>query len=256
MVVPASAALAPAWSGAPLVQGRTGGGVSAPARAGRALAWLLVAALLASVVAPTRASWDRERLDRAAGALGPRAVAALADLHVLLQTAGEMAEADQLRAVNDYFNRRIAFREDRVVWQRDDHWTTPLEVLARGEGDCEDYALAKYFTLVALGMPTARLRLVYVRAVLPEGPGRPSTVQAHMVLAAYPAAGGDDPMILDNLRRDIRPASRRGDLTPVFSFNGEGLWQGTGDESAGDPTVRLSPWRDVAARGREEGWQP
>jgi hypothetical protein len=62
-------------------------------------------------------------------------------------------------------------------------------------------------------------------------------------------------MILDSLVGDVRPASRRPDLSPVFSFNGEGLWQGVGAQSAGDPTARLSRWRDVLARARTEGFQ-
>jgi len=46
-------------------------------------------------------------------------------------------------------------------------------------------------------------------------------------------------------RPEVLPASQRPDLTPVFSFNDEGLWQGTGDAPAGDPLVRLSRWREV-----------
>ena len=46
----------------------------------------------------------------------------------------------------------------------DDYWASPLETLDKGRGDCEDYAIAKYFSLLAAGVPVARLRLVYVRA--------------------------------------------------------------------------------------------
>lgn len=62
-------------------------------------------------------------------------------------------------------------------------------------------------------------------------------VQAHMVLA-YHAQPHAEPVILDNLISELRPASRRPDLTPVFSFNGDGLWQGVGDTTAGDPLAR------------------
>ena len=97
-------------------------------------------------------------------------------------------------------------------------------------------------------MPVHRLRLVYVRAQLNGG------VQAHMVLAYY-AAPEAEPLILDNLVSEIRPASRRPDLAPVFSFNGEGLWQGVGAQSAGDPVARLSRWREVIAKANSEGFQ-
>jgi hypothetical protein len=74
-----------------------------------------------------------------------------------------------------------------------------------------------------------------------------------MVLAHY-ATPQSEPLILDNLVTEIRPASRRPDLTPVFSFNSEGLWQGAGAQSMGDPVARLSRWRDVLARARAEGF--
>jgi hypothetical protein len=84
-------------------------------------------------------------------------------------------------------------------------------------------------------------------------PGQ-SVAQAHMVLAYHPQPGSE-PLVLDNLRTEVLPASQRPDLTPVFSFNGEGLWNGTGGESAGDPLVRLSRWREVWAKTREEGFR-
>jgi hypothetical protein len=74
-----------------------------------------------------------------------------------------------------------------------------------------------------------------------------------MVLAYYANAQAE-PLILDNLITDIRPASRRPDLTPVFSFNSEGLWQGNGSRRMGDAAERLSPWREVLRKARAEGF--
>ncbi len=144
----------------------------------------------------------------------------------------------------------MLFRDDQEVWNQVDYWASPLETLDKGMGDCEDFAIAKYFSLLAVGVPPARLRLVYVRLQI-GGAGGPS--QAHMVLAYY-ATPQAEPLILDNLVTEIRPASRRPDLTPVFSFNSEGLWQGTGAQSAGDPVARLSRWRDVLVKARVEGF--
>jgi hypothetical protein len=62
-----------------------------------------------------------------------------------------------------------------------------------------------------------------------------------------------EPLILDNLITDVRPASRRPDLAPVFSFNSEGLWQGVGSQTAGDPTARLSRWREMLVEGARRG---
>ena len=154
--------------------------------------------------------------------------------------------------MNTFFNRRIVFAEDIEAWGQADYWASPLEALALGRGDCEDYAIAKYFSLVAVGTPVARLRLVYVRAQVAGNPSG-SEGQAHMVLAYY-AQPNAEPLILDNLVTSVRPASRRPDLTPVFSFNSEGLWQGVGAQSAGDPQARLSRWRLVLTKARAEGF--
>ncbi len=190
---------------------------------------------------------DAQRMGLAAQRLGPRAVAALPALQALLQHSAALDDEAQLAAVNAFFNRRVVFAEDSEVWGQADRWASPLETLAQGRGDCEDYAIAKYFSLLALGMPAARLRLVYARAQV-GGESR-----AHMVLAYY-AQPEAEPLILDNLITEQRPASRRPDLRPVFSFNSEGLWQGAGTQSAGDPQARLSRWRDVLAKARAEGF--
>ena len=162
--------------------------------------------------------WDVDRLTAAARLQGPRAVAGLQAMQPLLTQAADRDEATRLQLVNDFFNRRIVFRDDTAVWGQVDHWASPMELLGKGEGDCEDFAIAKYFSLLSTGLPVAKLRLVYVRAQL-GGPG--GAVQAHMVLAYYPTPNAE-PLILDNLIGEVRPASRRPDLTPVFSFNGEG----------------------------------
>ncbi len=211
-----------------------------------ALRALLAVALLLAAAQP--GAWDAERMQAAATRLGPQAVAGAAALQTVLAAATGLPEEARLRAVNEFYNRRIAFHDDTEVWQQVDYWASPLETLDKGRGDCEDYAIGKYFGLVALGVPVAKLRLVYVRAQLDGG------VQAHMVLAYY-ATPDAEPLILDNLITEIRPASRRPDLAPVFSFNSEGLWQGVGARSAGDPVARLSRWREVLAKAEAEGFR-
>lgn len=220
-----------------------------------ALAWVRVAlaalslAVLGGVSYPH--AWDSERMLQAARRLGPSAAAGAQALQSLLSSLEQREEADQVQALNQFFNRRIVFEEDAAAWGTIDYWASPLESLEKGRGDCEDFAIAKYFGLMALGLPAARLRLVYVRARLGDGAEAPSV--AHMVLAYYPAPGRE-PLILDNLIGDIRAASRRPDLEPVFSFNSEGLWQGTGSQSAGNPAARLSKWREVLAKASAEGF--
>jgi predicted transglutaminase-like cysteine proteinase len=214
--------------------------------------WVLVWLVLVLLV-PGRHSlaWDAERMASAAKRFSPRALAAVQALQPVLTQAIGQDEAAQLQQINQFFNRRIVFRDDVEAWAQVDYWASPLESLDKGQGDCEDYAIAKYFSLLALGMPVAKLRLVYVRAQIGGAKG---VVQAHMVLAYY-AAPGAEPLILDNLITDVRPASRRPDLVPVFSFNSEGMWQGVGALAAGDPSARLSRWREVLMKARAEGFQ-
>lgn len=203
-------------------------------------------ALLLAAAQP--GAWDATRMQAAASQLGPQAMAGVAALQVVLAASVGRDEEGKLRAVNEFYNRRILFHDDTAVWQQVDYWASPVETLNKGQGDCEDYAIGKYFALVALGVPVSKLRLVYVRAQLNGG------VQAHMVLAYY-ATPEAEPLILDNLISEIRIASRRPDLSPVFSFNGEGLWQGVGGQSAGDPVARLSRWREVIGKASAEGFQ-
>jgi len=209
---------------------------------------MLASLAAACVLTSAPRAYDRARMRSAAERLGAHAVAALGPLQDMLQDAAGMDEEARLEPINTWFNRRVTFRTDDVVWGEADYWASPLELLQAGHGDCEDYVIAKYFSLVALGTPVARLRLVYVRAQVAG-----NDAQAHMVLAYYPQPGVE-PLILDNLVTSVRPASRRPDLTPVFSFNSEGLWQGVGAQSAGDPQARLSRWRLVLAKARAEGF--
>lgn len=167
----------------------------------------------------------------------------------LVETNRDLPELEKLELVNTFFNHNVDFEPDALVWGRTDYWATPLETLGRGQGDCEDFSIAKYVTLGLLGVPLERLRITYVRAET----GLPGSgiVQAHMVLAYYPAPGME-PLILDNLVGQLHPASRRPDLKPVFGFNSQGLWV-AGKKASADPTARLSRWRDLLRRMNEEG---
>ncbi|WP_166259293.1 transglutaminase-like cysteine peptidase [Marinobacter salicampi] len=146
----------------------------------------------------------------------------------------------QLQLVNSFFNR-VQFVDDIKHWGEEDYWATPVEMLATNGGDCEDFSISKYVTLKAMGVPDAQLRIMYVKAL--------ELNQAHMVLAWYPTPDAE-PLILDNLINEIRPASERPDLEPVYSFNGEGLWlnkqRGPG-KRIGTPE-RLSRWVDLNSR--------
>lgn len=192
-------------------------------------------------------AWDSPKLLAQAQKVNPAAVQRAQALVQLIGEAAAQDEESRLKSVNAFFNRQILYRDDREVWGVVDYWASPLETLGKGQGDCEDFAIGKYFSLLAAGVPSVKMRLVYVRAQIG------AIIQAHMVLAYYPEPDAE-PLILDNLLTDIRPASRRPDLIPVFSFNAEGLWQGVAGASAGDPSARLSRWREVLVKAKAEGW--
>jgi len=146
----------------------------------------------------------------------------------------------QLRLVNSFFNR-VNFVSDIQHWGEEDYWATPVELLTTNAGDCEDFSIAKYLTLKSMGVPDNQLRVVYVKAL--------ELNQAHMVLAWYPEPDAD-PLILDNLINDIKPASERTDLEPVYSFNGEGLWlnKSGGARTRLGESGKLSRWKELNKR--------
>ncbi len=184
---------------------------------------------------------------------GSSRMAVLKDWQKTLTTSKNLKEADKLVRINDFFNSRIAFEDDWSIWEQTDYWATPLETLGQGRGDCEDFAIAKYYSLKDLGVPLARLRLVYVKARL-TGPAGPQ-LQAHMVLAYYPAPNAE-PLVLDNLVPEILPASERRDLQPLFSFNGEAIWAGVAENAKkGSGTGQLSRWKELLLRARKEGFE-
>lgn len=224
--------------------------------AARAVAWLRAALvrLLATLalVALSVHAVDPDRILKSAQKYGPTAVANAKALQQAMAAVAGRDDAAKIKAVNDFYNQRLAYVEDIDNWGQVDYWASPLESLGKGAGDCEDYAIGKYFTLTSLGVPHAKLRMVYVRASIA---GAPNGFVAHMVLAYYPTPEAE-PLVLDNLQPGIRAAGERPDLSPVFSFNAEGLWQGVGSIRAnGDPLTRLSKWREALTRARQDGFQ-
>jgi len=172
----------------------------------------------------------------------------------MLQTVRSGSDAERLKRINDFFNRQIRFGEDSAIWNQPDYWATPLETLGLGSGDCEDFSIAKYYSLKEAGVSPEKLRLIYVRAKI--GSSDAVASQAHMVLAYY-AKPDAEPLVLDNMVSEIRPASRRPDLVPVFSFNSAGVFTGVSGNEATPAagTGRLSRWEDLLKRAKAEGFE-
>ncbi|EFU69330.1 conserved hypothetical protein [Aliarcobacter butzleri JV22] len=130
-------------------------------------------------------------------------------LNKLLEKIKNEDVQTKLEKVNDFFNN-VKYSSDQKIYGVSDYWATPIEFLARDEGDCEDFVIAKYFALEYLGVPTSKMFLSYVKVK--------KSNEAHMVLS-YFETPTSEPIVLDNLKKVILPASKRDDLTPLFSFN-------------------------------------
>ena len=206
---------------------------------------ILALALCASVTASKAGANEIDPIDRTIREASQRfdagATQRMQAWHDLLASTPGLPIEQQLERVNQFFNA-IPFVDDEKHWGRSDYWATPVELLVSGGGDCEDFAIAKYFTLRQLGIPAEQLRITYVRASRPR--------QAHMVLAYYERPD-DEPMILDNLQSQIQPASQRDDLRPVYGFNGESIWlvsqlRGRGELVGG--SHRIGRWQHLRTR--------
>lgn len=216
----------------------------------RTLRWLGCALLLASLMlGGLHADWDFSTISRKATALyGPLGAGQqrIDAWQNLLATQKQVSEMEKLKVVNLFFNKQVRYVEDIDLWHEVDYWETPIEALWKGAGDCEDYAIAKYFSLRHLGVSSDKLRITYVKALRQN--------RAHMVLTYY-ATPDAMPLVLDSLIDPIQPASQRTDLLPVYSFNAEGLYLpgAKGNKKVGD-TKRLSRWQDVLKKMQAEGF--
>ena len=216
----------------------------------RRLGWLPVAVYLACSLALAQIDLDRMQ-NLAKSRYGQQTVDRVAQWRAMIDAMQGLPEQQRLIQVNDFFNTRIRWVQDPEAWGKKDYWATPLETMGNGKGDCEDFAIAKYATLILAGVDVNKLRITYVKAQI--GGPESKIHAAHMVLAYYdsPAA---DPKILDNLIGDVRPASKRKDLTPVYGFNSKGLWVGgAASPATTNPGAKLSRWRDLLQRAAAEG---
>jgi predicted transglutaminase-like cysteine proteinase len=171
------------------------------------------------------------------------AVARVRAWQLVLEQQKNQSVDSQLYEINRFFNK-IDFVDDMQHWGKNDYWATPVEFLATNGGDCEDFTIAKYFSLIELGVASEKLRLMYVTATRPR--------QAHMVLAYYETPKSV-PLVLDNINRRILPATQRRDLIPIYSFNGDGLWRakskGQGRQLQAKNNNSL--WQDLTERMKQ-----
>jgi len=148
-------------------------------------------------------------------AYGKQVVRRLNSLLIMMDEMVAKPEEKIIVAVNRFFNQ-MEFSPDITTWQKKDYWASRLVFLGKGRGDCEDFAVAKFLTMIQLGVPRQKLFLTYVKVV-----GYPD--DAHLVVTYYQEPGAV-PFVLDNYDKRILRATQRKDLIPVYSFTANDLY--------------------------------
>ena len=175
---------------------------------------------------------------------GPQATKRVEIWDRIMQESQNKKVLHKLKNVNDFFNK-IKYKRDLAHWGKNDYCAAPFEFMGTGAGDCEDYAIAKYYSLIKLGIPEHKLRITYVKLLRK----RTKYEEAHMVLTYYHKKNST-PIVLDNVNKKLQLASKRKDLNPIYSFNANGLWQAKnkGKSSIKIGSNNLKAWQDLMTR--------
>ena len=104
------------------------------------------------------------------------------------------------------------YKVDPRVYRKKDYWATPAQFFNKS-GDCEDYAITKYISLVHLGFDKKDMRIVIVQDLNLKVP--------HAVLVVYLDGKA---LILDNQIKQVVSASRITHYKPIYSINETKWW--------------------------------
>ena len=152
----------------------------------------------------------------------------------------------------------LHYQSDQQSTGKEDRWDSPLEFLARGAGDCEDFAIAKYFLLLESGVAPELVKLAFVfysgdakalgsSAKLPK--------RTHVVVLLSEHVGDRQPLVLDALPQVV-PLSEREDLGLVFEFGADGTYTAAVPEQVASTRAienMLERWNGVLDRMRAAG---
>lgn len=133
------------------------------------------------------------------------------DWAAFLRSVAHLAPEEQVRRVNTFHNE-ARYILDIVNWQIEDYWASPFQFFDR-DGDCEDYAIAKFMSLRALGFPNGQLRIVVLRDL--------NLRVAHAVLVVE--LGGAK-YVLDNQIGEVVTAGLIHHYQPIYSVNETHWW--------------------------------
>ena len=174
---------------------------------------------------------ERASFESCAARVSACTTPALRNWHRIIAAAAKLSPDQQIRAINDAFNR-WPYKEDTEVYGLREYWAAPSEFMARS-GDCEDYSIAKYFALRQLGFGEDEMRVVILMDRI-RGVG-------HAVLAIYRP---DKVLVLDSLSNMILPHDRYKHYVPQYSMNETTRWAHVG----GFDQQPKTPYKGLFAR--------
>jgi predicted transglutaminase-like cysteine proteinase len=176
--------------------------------------FFLMVALATILFSSPEFSIAKKFLDKIEKEYGSFAMQRATALVQMMNEAKDLDDMGKMEKVNDFFNQ-TPYASDKDTWGVSDYWATRYEFIGKDRADCEDYVIAKYFTLKDLGVPTSKLFMTYAKSIRYKS--------AHLVLTYY-ATPHSIPLVLDNYNYKILSASRRDDLVPIYSFSGDELF--------------------------------
>jgi predicted transglutaminase-like cysteine proteinase len=132
-----------------------------------------------------------------------------------MQKLQKLPNDEQLKKINLYLNALLP-QFDAITHKQEEHWATPKEFLEVGYGDCEEYALIKFYSLLRLGFDADKLYLLIAKEKFRGG--------RHMVVAYFDTPKRA-PLILDNLSFKILRLEKRVDLEAEMFINASGVYK-------------------------------
>jgi len=116
-----------------------------------------------------------------------------------------------LLRVNNFFNK-FRSQSDLETYGTREYWASRKEFLIKGKGDCEDYALAKYFTLIEAGIPKEKLSISIAKV---------KNNSDYHIVVLYKNNKESQSFVLDNINYKIKSLSSRKDLTTFYTYNSD-----------------------------------